>query len=212
MAIVAICAATCLFRAGAAPGDTIASRATNLVDGVLTPTVPITVLPPSIEYVDIVTGAPRKTEPVVIDSLATFIVQTACARLDRVALICAGPRARVVDADTTELQRFISQSERNIAAKDLASWSTLLGSIAAGDSTRLVLIHHLRVKVGPGGFWDPFSGAIGNATSSTIVSAAVVECSTGRVIRRIETLVRRQPDPGSKPFVEALRSTYEKFH
>jgi hypothetical protein len=146
-------------------------------------------------------------------------VQVACETLDRAALICAGPRTQVVEADTTELQRFISQSERNVAARDLQSWSSLLESIAAGDTTRLILIQHFRVKTGHkpslmselGLLPIFFEDDVGHVPSNTLISTALVECHTGRVIRRVETLVRFQPNPGAKQFVEALHTTYGKF-
>jgi hypothetical protein len=217
--LVALCFAAQLAIAASAEAALTTTRVTSVVDSVVTLTIPITVLPPSFAYFNLLSGAPENVESAVLDSLGTFVVQVACETLDRAALICAGPRTQVVEADTTELQRFISQSERNVAARDLQSWSSLLESIAAGDTTRLILIQHFRVKTGHkpslmselGLLPIFFEDDVGHVPSNTLISTALVECHTGRVIRRVETLVRFQPNPGAKQFVEALHTTYGKF-
>ena len=45
---------------------------------------------------------------------------------------------------------------------------TLMNGLASFSENYAVLAHHLKVKVGPGGYWDPNTGAIGSSMNSSL--------------------------------------------
>ena len=168
----------------------------------------ITVLAPSIEFIDIRTDSLIPSSTMGGDTLSDFVIRIACEALDRPGLVCASGMDPIDQGDPEELRRFVAGSSRTVAAQEATGWSDLLTRIAAGDSARCVVVHHIRVKIGPGGYWNPLNGAIAHDASSTYVRVALVECRTGRVLRKSEAFLRERPNPRHKKFVQALRSTY----
>ncbi|MBX3745861.1 MAG: hypothetical protein KF833_11190 [Verrucomicrobiae bacterium] len=83
-----------------------------------------------------------------------------------------------------------------------------LSEASGHDPGRVVLVHHVRVKVGPRGTWDPNSGAITSPMSSAHFRAALIRCMDGEVLWRSEVFLRQVPRAGNRKHQEAIQSLY----
>jgi hypothetical protein len=81
--------------------------------------------------------------------------------------------------------------------------------LAALNEQQLILVQFIRVKVGPRGYWDPNTGAIGSAARSTLVQAALISCRSGQVIWKGEQFVRKALDPDSDELGKTVSLLYE---
>ena len=75
-----------------------------------------------------------------------------------------------------------------------------------------VLVQYLRVKVGPGGFYDPFTGDLSTSASTTHLRAGLVDCQTGCVLWRNSVLLREVPKPDSPDLARALQQLYSTLN
>lgn len=171
----------------------------------------LTVLAPSIEVVDALTDSVLPLPVRETEALAASIVQVACEVLDGPSLVCAGSADRMTPAATGELQRFVAESKRIVNEAHVVNWSDLLMTIAAGDSTRGVVVHYVRVSVRASEAWNPFGGAIAGGRANTHVITAIVECGSGRVVGRSDAWLWEKPDPRRRRFVGALRAVYKNI-
>lgn len=89
----------------------------------------------------------------------------------------------------------------NILFKRLASFNERIA----------VLMQFFKVKVGPGGYWNPNTGAIASSMSNAVLQASLISCSTGKVLWRNQILTRQLPQPESQQFSEALKLLYQSF-
>lgn len=88
-----------------------------------------------------------------------------------------------------------------------------LGHLAALPEDYLVLVQFFRAEAGPAGSYNPFSGGITSAMSSTLVQAALISARTGQVAWKNEVLERklfRADDPRFGKIIETLYQTLEK--
>ncbi len=74
-----------------------------------------------------------------------------------------------------------------------------------------VLVCAVRVKVGPGGYWDPNSGAIGSSSSYARFHAALIDPYSAdgkpRWIQDVE--IRKLPRPQTDRFTEAVQMLFQ---
>jgi hypothetical protein len=85
---------------------------------------------------------------------------------------------------------------------------TDLSLLAAPGEQQLVLAHSLRIKVGPGSAWNPYTGAITSPMESTLVQAALVCSNTGKVAWKNEQFIRKALKPDSAEFSKMLTLLY----
>jgi len=84
--------------------------------------------------------------------------------------------------------------------------------LAAFDERYAVLAQFVRVQTGPGGSWDPNTGAISSSTASTLIQAALLSAKTGKVIWKGERLIRGKVlRPSDAAFGKALKDVYKDF-
>jgi hypothetical protein len=88
------------------------------------------------------------------------------------------------------------------AREDLARLATL-------NDQQLILVQFMRVKVGPGGWWNPNSGQIASAAHSTLLQSALISCKDGRVIWKSEQFLRKALEPDSNELGKVLTLLYE---
>jgi hypothetical protein len=69
-----------------------------------------------------------------------------------------------------------------------------LGSLGSVLDADLVIVSLLKVKVGRGGYWDPYSGGIYPGTSTSDLMLAILDLREHRVIWTNEVFARRGPD------------------
>jgi hypothetical protein len=82
--------------------------------------------------------------------------------------------------------------------------------LAAFPDDYLILVQFMRVKEGPGGSWNPYSGAITSSMSSTLLQASLISTHTGQVVWKNEVLERkvfRANDPNFAKYLDLLYGT-----
>ena len=80
----------------------------------------------------------------------------------------------------------------------------LLADLARAREPTLILAQFFRVKEGPGGAWDPSTGAIRSSTSGAELHAALIDCVSGDVLWRSAMVIRKRPRPDDRRFQEEL--------
>jgi hypothetical protein len=99
----------------------------------------------------------------------------------------------------------VARGNINEEAKDA------LSRLAALDEEQLVLVQFFRLKVGPGGSWNPNTGAITSAVQSTLMQAALISCKTGTVVWKGEQFLRKALAPTNPKFQKSLALLYQDF-
>jgi len=80
------------------------------------------------------------------------------------------------------------------ARKRTELFEEALGSLGDSLDAELVIASFLRVKVGRGGYWDPYSGGIYPGTSTSQLLLAIIDLSDRQVVWTSEVFARRGPD------------------
>jgi len=86
----------------------------------------------------------------------------------------------------------------------------VLNHLSTLPENYLVFVQFMEVKEGPGGSWNPNTGAITSAMFSTLVRAALISTRTGTVIWKDENLERKlfhTNDPKFGKFLDQIYST-----
>jgi hypothetical protein len=84
-----------------------------------------------------------------------------------------------------------------------------LRQVQPAGEDRAVLVQYVRVKVGPGGFWDPNTGVIHSKMSSANLRAAILRCRDGQLLWRNEVFLREVPRVNSSKFRKAVQLLYQ---
>lgn len=85
----------------------------------------------------------------------------------------------------------------------------ILKKLSAPNKNIYVLSHELYAKTGPGGSWDPYSGAISSTSSVARYRISLIDCQTGEVIWKNEKYIRKIPDYKSTKFIGFIRMALE---
>lgn len=88
---------------------------------------------------------------------------------------------------------------------------TMLQQLSSIDPDLAILSLYLHVKVGPGGYWNPNSGAIRSSMSSSHFQICLIHCGTGQVLWKNEVLLRKIPKVDDSKYAESLRLLYTNF-
>ena len=72
----------------------------------------------------------------------------------------------------------------------------------------LILIQYAELQQGPGGSWNPNTGAITSSMNSTLVRAALISTRTGAVVWKSENFERKLYRPGDAKFAKFLDQLY----
>jgi len=111
----------------------------------------------------------------------------------------AGERLKQLQPLSSRLARGIVNEEAKTILNDLA---TLTGNSA-------VLVQFLRIKTGPASTWNPWTGQITSAMSSTILQVALVSCQSGQVLWKNESVARKVYRAADPKFAKWLETVYE---
>jgi hypothetical protein len=106
-----------------------------------------------------------------------------------------------------QLQPLVSRLARGAINDEAQHILSQLGTL---PDDYLILVQFIRVKEGPGGSWNPNTGAITSQMSSTLVQAALISTRTGKVTWKNEAFDRkvyRADDPRFAKFVDLLYKT-----
>lgn len=115
-----------------------------------------------------------------------------------------GPDEQIV-ASVAALEARSARLGRGQVMDDARS---LLRQLAEWQPDALILAQHSRIKEGPGGSWDPFSGAIRSSASTADLHAALIACRTGDVLWKNAVSIRKRPRPGERAFQDAVRQLF----
>jgi hypothetical protein len=106
-----------------------------------------------------------------------------------------------------QLQPLTSRLSRGVINDEAQQIFSHLGTL---PENYLIFIQFMRVKEGPGGSWDPNTGAITSQMSSTLLQAALISTRTGQVLWKNDVLERsvfRADSPKFAKSVDLLYST-----
>ncbi|TNE57489.1 MAG: hypothetical protein EP344_11080 [Bacteroidetes bacterium] len=166
----------------------------------------VLVLPVSLRYEDIYTDTPLDPAQhkgaetaITFDSLAfAFLSQSGIHPLP------ADP------ADSLQ-QKLIASGRHLLRPVIPTTWRSVLAHTAQSASVRYILVCSFRVKVGPGGYWDPNTGAIGASSSYGRMHAALLDpfAPDGKPCWTQDVELRKLPRPDSKRFSEAVQLLFQ---
>jgi hypothetical protein len=108
------------------------------------------------------------------------------------------------EAQTNAAHQLAASSHRLLRANPAPELRQDLQSLGTTAESSAALFHYVRVKRGPSGSWDPNTGAITSAASSTYFQAALVDCQTGKILWENSVLLREVPAPGERNFAQAI--------
>jgi hypothetical protein len=114
---------------------------------------------------------------------------------------------REVDELFTKLQKVSSKLSVGYLT---AETKEILNKIFAYDENIAILSQYLYVKVGQGGTYNAYTGAITSSNSSSLLRVSLVHCN-GDVIWKNQVLLRQLPNPDNEKFTETLDILYTTF-
>lgn len=83
----------------------------------------------------------------------------------------------------------------------------ILKKLSSFDENLVILSQYLYVKVGEGGTWNSYTGAITSSNSSSLLKVSLVHCNE-EVIWKNQVLLREIPGPDNEKFLESLDILY----
>jgi hypothetical protein len=86
-----------------------------------------------------------------------------------------------------------------------------LARISAGCADCLVMVLYLKGKVGPGGSWNPNTGAITSHMDSLLVEAALLDPGAARAVWKNEVYLRDLPPPSHDKLLKVLTTLFANF-
>jgi hypothetical protein len=105
----------------------------------------------------------------------------------------------------TQLQPLTSRLSRGVINDEARQIFSHLGTL---PENYLIFIQFMRIKEGPGGSWDPNTGAITSQMSSTILQAALISPRTGQVVWKNDVLERSVFRADSPKFTKSVNLLY----
>jgi hypothetical protein len=160
--------------------------------------VAVLVLPPTLSYEALHNEAPLSATPFGAAAVAADVKAVAIRSAQASSLELAPDADAGADGlSAALLRRQIPEDAKSALAK-----------LADSDERAAVLATVLRVKVGPGGSWNSYTGAITSGMSQTRLQAALVHCRSARVLWKNEVLLREIPRVGDKDYAKALAALF----
>jgi hypothetical protein len=86
-----------------------------------------------------------------------------------------------------------------------------LRQLASFNERLAVLVQFLRVKIGPGGYYNPSTGQMGSSMSSSLLQASLIHCATGKVLWKSQVFQRGLLLAKSSQLSEMLMLLYQNF-
>ncbi len=74
-----------------------------------------------------------------------------------------------------------------------------------------ILAVHLKVKLGPHGYWNPYTGQIGSGMSYARLKAVLIETDNGRPLWKNQVQLREIPIPDDTDFLEAINLLFKNL-
>ena len=74
-----------------------------------------------------------------------------------------------------------------------------------------ILAVYLKVKVGAGGYWNPYTGQIASGTSYARLKAVLIETEKGKALWKNEVQLREIPKPDDPDFRQAINLLFQNL-
>ena len=85
----------------------------------------------------------------------------------------------------------------------------ILGHLSKLPANGLILVQYFRVEAGPGGSWNPISGAITSSMSSMLLQAVLISVETDQITWKNEVLERKLMRADDPKFIKMIESLYQ---
>lgn len=168
----------------------------------------VLLLPVFVSYEDIYTDA--SLDPALHKGFETSEVFDSLAQHN---LTQAGIQTVAVDP-TNSLQVRLMAASRDLSRPVIpAALRPVVTDIARATGCRYLLACVVRVKVGPSGYWEPNSGAIGSSSSYARIHAALIDSRSGdgKPSWTQDVEIRKLPRPRSNRFAEAVQLLFQNL-
>jgi hypothetical protein len=175
----------------------------------ISPEVRVIVLDPWVQFEDVRSDSIIPSSATQDEIFRSRLLAAATGEVEARKLSMVKPESfsdlHVAD-DCARLRSVSSRLARGIVNEEARE---ILKRLADVNDGYAILVQFMRVKVGPGGSWNPYSGAITSSISSTLLQAALVASKTGQVIWKNEVFVRKTFRPDSPEFTKKLGLLYQ---
>jgi hypothetical protein len=108
-------------------------------------------------------------------------------------------------AEPTSLRDGKLELFRPVIPENLLADLSLIGGVSQPN----ILVVDVRVKVGEGGSWNPYSGAITSRNHYTILRAVLISTSEKKVLWHNEVQLRDIPRPKSRKLSRAMEILFQ---
>jgi hypothetical protein len=178
--------------------QTIVSASENSI--VISKQADIWMLPPTLHYESIQTEATLSASDYQGAEVGNLLQNESKAALEQKGFQVY-LKEKVVPIHNRQLDLF-----RPVIPEDLLAG---LHTIGGSSSSLNILVLDLKVKVGEGGSWDAYSGAITSKNHYAKLRAILIDASEGKVLWRNEVQLRDLPKPGKKNFSQAIQTLFQ---
>jgi hypothetical protein len=105
-----------------------------------------------------------------------------------------------------QLQPLVSRLARGIVNEEARA---ILNDLATVTGNSAVLVQFMRIKTGPSGSWNPWTGQITSGMSSTVLQVSLISCQTGQVLWKNESVTRKVYRSNDPNFAKWLATVYQ---
>ena len=170
----------------------------------------VLVLAPKIEYQDMATESRtelrRPAQLQVRDDLTSVAASALQAR--GYSVVSVVPAGTLESDDQALATSLMERADQLLRAMPPAEDLERLKELGNRGVWQGVLVQHVRVKIGPGGYWDPNSGMIGAAMHNATLRASLLDPANGKSLWQNSVYLRDTPSVGSSAYRRALESLF----
>jgi hypothetical protein len=180
--------------AGCATTPVVSQRDSGSVSGVTR----IVIAPPIVEHIDAATGNILPQDENIIAELRSALSTKVRSELSD-KQIATLDLSEIPDADLAALSEDLGHTYRTIKRHSTeldAPQEDQLSWIAATAHASHLLFCRCRLYAGPGGFWDPMSGAIASGSSRIVFESHLYNILDKKVVWTQSAQTRASPDTG----------------
>jgi len=178
---------------GCATTPVVPTQSTERISGV----TKLVLAPPMVEYIDANTGnhlpQDERTDPEVRSVLVTGFRSELAKK--QVAMTEVSEILDVNVTLTEDLGLIYRTIKQHSAPLETAQQEHLSWLAAKTGSSHLMFCR-CRLHIGPGGFWDPFTGAIASNSSRVVLECHLYDLQNKRVVWTSAAQVRASPSKG----------------
>jgi hypothetical protein len=202
--MIAVTAAATWLFCGCGSPQVVAHRGPGQALAAVKPGLAVCVLDPKLTYQIMSTEEPADGAPLGAPAVKADLIRAASEAL-------AGRGFRVERAEQNSLADELSAASeellRGVKSPALLARLEELGQRLPADA---VLVQFFKIKVGPGGWYDPSSGAITSPLNNGHLRVAILETRGARVRWENEVYLREVPRVERRNYRKAIEALYAK--